>query len=59
MQCRVAYTSPMRRVRIIFNGVEWVAEARLMGMTIRGFGDNQTAACQDLLCAMALTGSVG
>ena len=29
----------MRAVTIKFNGVEWVAEARVIGMTIRGFGD--------------------
>ena len=41
----------MRAVTIIFNGIEWVAEARLIGMTIRGFGDTQTHACKDLLRA--------
>ena len=41
----------MRAVTIIFNGIEWVAETRVIGMTIRGFGDTQTHACKDLLRA--------
>ena len=41
----------MRAVTIIFNGIEWVAETRLIGMTIRGFGDTQTHAYKDLLRA--------
>jgi hypothetical protein len=44
----------MCAVTMIFNGIEWAAETRLSGMTIRGFGDTQTHACKDLLRACKL-----
>jgi hypothetical protein len=47
------YTPTMRAVRIILNGVEWVAETRFSSMTtIRGFGDTPTHACKDVLRAL-------
>jgi hypothetical protein len=47
----LVYNSAMRPVKIIFNGVEYVAETRVLGMIVRGFGHTETHACRDMLRA--------